>query len=133
MIQVRTLSYSGELYPQLIRQRLAADTDQAGAQRVSGAVQAAGALLGSLSAGLDAGAVTVSSGVAAGVRTGGGPLILYRLAGTALHGAEACWRNQTRYAYRPRAKEGSTSATFRSEPVLRLGHPTITPSLPTRL
>lgn len=71
--------------------------------------------------------------MAAGVRTGGDPLNLYRLAGAALHGAEACRRNQTRYACRPRAEEGSKSATFRSEPVHRLGNPTITPSLPTWL
>ena len=67
--------------------------------------------------------------MAAGVRTGGDPLNLYRLAGAALHGAEACRRNQTRRACRPHAEEeGSKSATFRSELVHSHGHPTITPS-----
>ncbi|MCJ2092995.1 sensor domain-containing diguanylate cyclase [Methylobacterium sp. J-072] len=77
------------------------DTDQAGALRIAEKVHAEVATLAIGSAGIGAGAVTVSIGLAAMV-SGGTEVSaladLYRLADTALYEAKAGGRNQTRCA-----------------------------------
>jgi diguanylate cyclase (GGDEF)-like protein len=75
------------------------DTDQAGALRIAEKVHAEVSTLAIGSAGIGAGAVTVSIGLASGVPNGGATTALtdlYRLADRALYEAKAGGRNQTR-------------------------------------
>ncbi|MCJ2102522.1 sensor domain-containing diguanylate cyclase [Methylobacterium sp. E-046] len=81
------------------------DTDEAGAQRVADKVHAEVSTLAVPSAGIGAGAVTVSIGLAS-LRPGGGRGAapdLYRLADAALYEAKSGGRNQTRSATVPAA------------------------------
>ncbi|MDN3570264.1 sensor domain-containing diguanylate cyclase [Methylobacterium longum] len=86
------------------------DTDQAGALRIAEKVHAEVSTLAIGSAGIGAGAVTVSIGLASGVPDGGATTALtdlYRLADGALYEAKAGGRNQTRCAKEPDAPAGS--------------------------
>ncbi|MCJ2087143.1 diguanylate cyclase [Methylobacterium sp. E-005] len=77
------------------------DTDQAGALRIAEKVHADVSTLAIGSAGIGAGAVTVSIGLAVGVPSGAetvGPTDLYHLADGALYEAKEGGRNQTRCA-----------------------------------
>jgi diguanylate cyclase (GGDEF)-like protein len=78
------------------------DTDAAGALRIAGKVHEAVTVLAVPSAGIGAGAVTVSIGLAVGpMGHGEQPEALYRAADAALYAAKAGGRNQTRCAPNP--------------------------------
>jgi diguanylate cyclase (GGDEF)-like protein len=77
------------------------DTDEAGALRIAERVHAEVSMLATGSAGIEAGAVTVSIGLACAVpggRRAGPQPDLYRLADDALYAAKNGGRNQTRSA-----------------------------------
>ena len=81
------------------------NTDTAGAVRIAGKVHAEVAALAVPSAGIGAGAVTVSIGLACTGPAGAAPLDLYRLADGALYAAKNGGRNQTRIAEVPTAPQ----------------------------
>ena len=84
------------------------DTDAAGALRIAGKIHEAVASLSVASAGIGAGAVTVSIGLATGHGSPGEQAEdLYRAADAALYEAKAGGRNQTRCAPGPASRPGT--------------------------
>ncbi|KTR01144.1 dethiobiotin synthetase [Aureimonas ureilytica] len=88
---------------------LLADTDIEGASRIAAKLHEAIASLAVPSAGLGAGAVTVSVGLAVGPAGTASPDALYQKADAALYAAKEGGRNQTRFA--PRDRENTSVVT----------------------